>query len=165
MTATATSAKPRSHAAIQQSADGDVLVLSGDIEDHTRLVGFAEQLGPRVIIDLGGIGFINSVGVREWITLLEALDKKGSKVMLRNISEPMVRQMTMVMEARGGAGVESFYAPYVCPACGDERSLLVSVAAHQAELAAGKPPAQACPDCGGTMDFDEFPNRYLAFLG
>ena len=165
MTSSATSIKPRSQAAITASAEGTVLVVTGDVDDHTRLVALADQLGKQAIIDLGGVGFINSVGVREWITLLEALDQKGATVVLRNVSEPMVRQMTMVMEARGAAAVESFYAPYVCPGCGDERSLLIAVEPHRAELAAGTPPKQACPDCGAAMDFDEFPRRYLSFLG
>jgi anti-anti-sigma regulatory factor len=165
MSASATSLKPRSTASVTPSPAGDVLTIIGEIEDHTRLVQLAPQLGNRAIIDLEGVTFINSIGVREWIMLLDTLVEKGAKVVLRKISEPMVRQMTMVLEARGESTVESFYAPYMCSKCAAERSLLLMVEANRAALDALKPPSQPCPECNGTMEFDEFANRYLAFLG
>jgi anti-anti-sigma regulatory factor len=149
---------------IQPTPQGDVLLIEGEIDDTTDLASHAAKVTQNAIIDLGGVTFINSVGVREWVTLLDQLASRGFKITLRNVSEPMVRQMTMVMEAKGDAGVESFYAPYMCPKCGDERALLIGVAKHQATLAAGTPPKLPCPSCGATAEFDEFPARYLAFL-
>ena len=146
------------------SPEGDVLTIVGEIEDSTELASNADAVGPNVIIDISGVTFINSVGVREWVTLLDRLAAKGSKVTLRNVSEPMVRQMTMVIEARGEAKVESFYAPYVCKACGEERGLLVDVKQHAAVLNKVIAPKLPCPACGGEAELDEFPNRYLSFL-
>jgi anti-anti-sigma regulatory factor len=150
---------------IESTPHGDVLTITGEIDDTTDLASFGSKLqGTNAIIDLGGVTFINSVGVREWVTLLDQLGSRGLRVTLRNVSEPMVRQMTMVMEAKGEANVESFFAPYMCPKCGDERALLIRVAEHHATLAAGTPPALPCTKCGATAEFDEFPARYLAFL-
>lgn len=144
--------------------EGNVLTITGEIDDTTDLASHGKQLQKDVVIDLGGVTFINSVGVREWVTLLDQLTGRGLKITLRNVSEPMVRQMTMVMEAKGDATVESFFAPYLCPKCGDERALLIRVAEHPATLAAGTPPALPCAKCGTLAEFDEFPARYLAFL-
>ena len=146
------------------SPEGDVLTIVGEIEDSTVLASFADSVGKRVIVDIGGVTFINSVGVREWVTLLDKLSASGAVVTLRNISEPMVRQMTMVIEARGEAKVESFYAPYVCSRCGEERALLINVAEQGDKLTNLEPPKLPCPACGGEAEFDEFPNRYLSFL-
>jgi len=154
----------RMRANVTSTPAGDLLTLGGDIEDQTVLTGFVGQLKRSPIIDLGEVNFINSVGVREWITLLAGLHDRGLHVTLRNVSEAMVRQMTMVIEARGDATVESFYAPYVCPKCADERTLLLDVAKHRDALEARKPPALPCPSCGATAEFDEFPGRYLSFL-
>lgn len=147
-----------------KSPEGDVLTIVGEIEDSTVLATFADSVGQRVIIDIGGVTFINSVGVREWVTLLDRLAAKGAKVTLRNVSEPMVRQMTMVIEARGEAKVESFHAPYVCSQCGEERALLINVNEQGEALTKLEPPKLPCPACGGEAEFDEFPNRYLSFL-
>ena len=164
MSSPATSPKVRTRAAVSSTPAGDLLTIGGDIDDNTSLSPFVAQLRRSPIIDLGDVGFINSVGVREWITLLGELSQRGLKVTLRNISEPMVRQMTMVIEARGDATVESFYAPYVCDTCGDERALLLQVESNRAALDAHKPPPLPCPSCGAEAEFDEFPNRYLSFL-
>jgi anti-anti-sigma regulatory factor len=157
-------AKARTQATLTASPSGDLLTIADYIEDNTQLAPYADQLGEKPVIDLGGVTFINSVGVREWINLLDELAKRGKRVTLRNISEPMVRQMTMVVEARGEATVESFYAPYACMTCGEERVMLLEVAKHKEALAALAPPTLPCPACGADAEFDEFPARYLAFL-
>ena len=163
MTSPAT--KARTRASVSSSPAGDVLTLAGDIDDTASLTDYIAELRTnQVIIDLTGVTFINSVGVREWITFLDQLGQRGLKITLRNVSEPMVRQMTMVMEARGDATVESFFAPYTCPKCGDERALLINVGQHHDALAAQTPPALPCASCGAAAEFDEFPNRYLSFL-
>jgi len=146
------------------SIEDEVLSLVGEIDDQATLSDLIDQLGPRVVIDLRGVRFINSVGVREWIVFLGALDDRGKAVVLRNCSEPMVHQMSMVVEARGNAEVESFCAPFLCDDCASERSLVIDVAQNLGDLEARRVPAQKCPDCGGTMRFDDFPNRYLLFL-
>ena len=149
---------------IESTPHGEVLAITGEIDDTTDLASYGAKLQGNAIIDLGGVTFINSVGVREWVTLLDKLAARGLRVTLRNVSEPMVRQMTMVMEAKGEANVESFFAPYICTKCGDERALLIRNAEHHATLAAGKPPPLNCTKCGSMAEFDEFPARYLAFL-
>jgi len=123
-----------------------------------------ERARPRGVLDLEGWTVINPVGAREGITLLDALAIRKTTVTLRKVSEPMVRQMAMVVEASGATTIESFHAPYVCTACSEETSLVLPVAPHRAALVAHQPPPQPCPRCGGAMEFDEFPNRYLSFL-
>jgi anti-anti-sigma regulatory factor len=154
----------RLHASVGRSPDGDLITLQGEIDDQATLSQLLDPLGARVVIDLAGVRFINSVGVREWIVFLGALAARGSQVVLRHCSEPMVHQMSMVVEARGAAEVESFCAPFLCDDCASERSLVVDVKENLADLQAKRVPGRTCPDCGGTMQFDDFPNRYLLFL-
>jgi len=149
---------------VDKTGDGDLVTLTGEVDDQATLSDLTEQLGKKVTVDLKGVRFINSVGVREWIVFLGSLTEKGVAVVLRNCSEPMVHQMSMVVEARGTAEVESFCAPFLCDDCASERSLVLDVQQNLAELKARRVPAQKCPDCGGTMRFDDFPNRYLLFL-
>jgi anti-anti-sigma regulatory factor len=149
---------------VEHTGDADVVTLSGEVDDQATLSDLTEQLAKKVTVDLGGVRFINSVGVREWIVFLSGLGDRGAKVTLRNCSEPMVHQMSMVVEARGQAEVESFHAPFLCDDCASERSMVLAVGPNLEALKSRKVPAQKCPDCGGTMHFDDFPNRYLLFL-
>jgi hypothetical protein len=69
----------------------------------------------------------------------------------------------MIFNFRGAAKVRSFYAPYVCDACGHEEEKLLDVQA-QFPGGVGKVPEFACEQCGAPMEFDDLPERYLSFL-
>ena len=105
-----------------------MLVIWGAIDETARLselLDYAE--GGRLVLDLGGITFINSLGVRDWIRMQAAAQKAGIAVELRRVSEPLVHQLNMIIATRGTARVTSFYAPYACDACGREESRLIDV--------------------------------------
>src|SRR5262245_55168049 len=95
--------------------DGELLVeLSGELDESAQL---ARQLLPRlrgrVRFDLGDLRRINSVGVRDWVELQEALGDRA-EVELDRCSSAIVAQMNMIYNFRGRARVRSFLAPYVC---------------------------------------------------
>ena len=153
------------HGRMQIESDGEQLVLSGAIDEAA---GVAELVGRarsgRLVLDLGGVTFINSLGVRDWIRLQAAATAAGIAVELRRVSEPLVHQLNMIIATRGDARVTSFFAPYACDACGREDSLLVDAVAHAAQLARLEPPPMTCPECGAQMAFNDFPERYFSFL-
>jgi anti-anti-sigma regulatory factor len=149
---------------VDRVGDTDVVAIEGEMDDQATLADLVDQLGPKVVVDLGGVRFINSVGVREWIIFLRSMADAGAQVVLRNCSEPMVHQMNMVVEARGQAQVESFHAPYLCEACAAERSVILQMAAHRPQLLKHQIPSARCPECNADMIFDDFPARYLLFL-
>jgi anti-anti-sigma regulatory factor len=139
-------------------------VLVGQLDETAALAEFGARMDGRLVLDLEKVSFVNSVGVREWIRLLRALDRSGVAVRLRRCSEAMVHQMNMIVEAKGAATVESFFAPYVCEGCGHEASMCVDVAANAAALRAQALPPASCPDCRRPMELNEVPARYLLFL-
>ncbi|HLL25384.1 MAG TPA: hypothetical protein VK427_24780 [Kofleriaceae bacterium] len=145
---------------------GDALALAGSIDESAalhELIGRAR--GGRLVLDLAAVTFINSLGVRDWIRMQAAAQHAGLAVELRRVSEPLVHQLNMIIATRGTATVSSFYAPYACDACGREESLLVDALAHHQRLVQLDAPAQACPECGAQMAFNDFPERYFSFLG
>ena len=148
-------------------AQGDALVLAGMIDEAAalfELVGRAQQRGGRLTLDLGGVTFINSLGVRDWIRMQAAAQREGMTVELRRVAEVLVHQLNMIIATRGNATVTSFYAPYACDACGREDSLLIDAVANAPALAKLQPPPMACPECGAQMAFNDFPERYFSFL-
>ena len=146
-------------------AQGDALVIAGAIDEAAalhELVGRA--VAGRLVLDLAGVTFINSLGVRDWIRMQAAAQKMGIAVELRRVAEPLVHQLNMIIATRGNATVASFSAPYACDACGREESLLIDALGHAAGLARMEPPPMTCPECGAAMAFNDFPERYFSFL-
>ncbi len=140
------------------------VVMRGQIDEGTELVGLADKTDKAIHIDLERVSFINSVGVREWIRMLRALKKTGIVVRMRRCSEAMIHQMNMIVEAKGSAEVDSFFAPYVCDGCGYEGSMCLDVAPHLEQFRQMQAPPVACPECTQPMEFNEIPERYLLFL-
>ena len=148
---------------VNRTADG--IALTGVIDESASLPELLPQTPGRLRIDLAGVTFINSLGVREWIRFLATAAQAGVAVELARVSEPLIQQLNMIVAARGQAEVLSFYAPYACDACGREESLLIDLAPNRAALARGEAPAAKCPECGSAMAFNDFPQRYFLFLG
>ena len=147
------------------NAEDGQLVLSGSLDETANVIDLLSYAkGGQLALDLGGVTFINSLGVRDWIRMLATAQTKGLAVELRRVSEPIVHQLNMIIATRGNATVTSFFAPYACDKWGREDSLLVDVAAHASGLANLEAPPQACPECGAAMAFNDFPERYFTFI-
>jgi anti-anti-sigma regulatory factor len=140
--------------------------LEGVIDEQAHLghVLDVAAKAPRLILDTAGVRFINSVGVREWIRMMRRLDERGVAVVLRALSEVMVHQLNMIVEAKGSAAVASFQAPYACENCALEQAMTVDTHDHPRLLQRLEPPPMTCPDCGHAMEFVEIPERYFLFL-
>lgn len=141
------------------------LALEGRIDEHARVADLAARVEPGPLaIDLAGIQYINSLGVRDWVLFLRRLAGKGIPVTLERCADVMVLQMNMINDARGGARIASFYAPFACDACGWEGSTLVVTDEVQPLLASQATPECDCPDCGKRARFADFVDRYFLFL-
>ncbi|ACY19168.1 PilZ domain-containing protein [Haliangium ochraceum] len=136
------------------------VVIKGDITETTGLLGLASELVGRVDFDLSQVSYINSLGVRSWIRFLRALGIQGYE--LHACSVPFVLQASVIPAMVGRGVVVSFFAPYHCEGCEHNEDRLLQSAAI---LAADRvPPSFQCPSCGDTMQLDDLPERYLAFL-
>lgn len=143
----------------------DELHLSGAIDETAHLVPLVERArAGRLVLDLGEVTFINSIGVREWIRMQTTAAKIDVRIELRRVAEPIVHQLNIVVATRGVSIVTSFYAPYQCDSCERDELVLLDVTVHGSALAKLQPPAIACPGCKKPMIFAEPPELYLAFL-
>ncbi len=149
-------------------AQGETLVIRGAIDESAALPDLVDRFGRasggRLVLDLAGITFINSLGVRDWIRMQAAAQRASVAIELRRVAEPLVHQLNLIIATRGASRVTSFYAPYACDACGREDSMLIDAVAHARGLAHLEPPPMPCEDCGAAMAFNDFPERYFLFL-
>lgn len=141
------------------------LAMRGRIDEtahlSTRLDAWRADV---VVIDTAGVAFVNSIGVREWMRLLRGLAGAGAQVRLERCAEVIIEQINMIEEARGGAEVVSFHAPYQCTGCGHEASPVLDVAEHGDAMRRMAPPPIPCPECGAVMELYEVPERFFSFL-
>jgi hypothetical protein len=133
----------------------------GEIDENADFVDLRRRLRGTVAFQLGEVRRINSCGVREWVNFVRDLPHV-TDLAFSHCSPAIVTQLNMIYNFRGRAKIRSFYAPYVCDACGREEEQLIDVPTQ----ATGRPtlPSFVCPACDAPMEFDDLPERYLSFL-
>jgi anti-anti-sigma regulatory factor len=145
--------------------NADQVLLAGQIDESAKLSDLIPLAkNGRLVLDLAGITFINSIGVREWCYMQQAAAKAKVSIELRRVAEPMVHQLNIVPAARGVSIVSSFFAPYECDECDREYLILLDVRQHGADLARMRAPSQKCPDCKEELVFGHPPELYFTFL-
>ena len=147
-------------------AGGQVLVLTGHVDENSDLVHRTADMvsGDHVAFDAERIETIDSLGVREWLRMTEALTSRGVAVVVRRCSEVMVQQINIMLGSMIAIDVESFMAPYACESCGVETMECLVVADHLGELVADKVPERVCAQCGKAMEFGDLAQRYFSFV-
>ncbi|HMG55040.1 MAG TPA: hypothetical protein VK601_16200 [Kofleriaceae bacterium] len=150
-------------ASVQHRGDVSYVKLGGVIDEDNELGDLVDKIPPgTAVIDLGEIERINSCGVRDWVNWLSKLENNGTRSVLVECSPAIVAQINLVNNFTGNGVVKSFYVPYFCPECDEEKVLLVE--ATDMGPPPHEPPTCRCDECDLVMDFDDMPDSYFAFL-
>src|SRR5882672_12289733 len=148
---------------VQHRGDVSYVKLGGVIDEDNELQELVEKIPTgTAVIDLGEIERINSCGVRDWVNWLSKLENNGTRSVLVECSPAIVAQINLVNNFTGNGVVKSFYVPYFCPECDEEKVLLVE--ASDMGPPPHEPPTCRCDECDLVMDFDDMPDSYFAFL-
>jgi anti-anti-sigma regulatory factor len=107
----------------------------------------------KVVVHLGGIRSISSLGVRCFESFVEALS--AHELVLIHVSPAIANQIAMIPNMAGTAHIESAKLPFICPMCGAEKPHSVPWRANAAVDSAPK-----CA-CGSPMELDGLPEQYL----
>ena len=154
---------------ISKQTDGDVttLVLEGILDENADLrEAFDAIESKKVVIDLKGVLRINSTGVRKWINATRDLKEKFDITFVK-CSGAVVSQLNMITNFLSSGKIESIYGPYVCEKCGKKHDMLIDIARNFEDEESKEDPEApdfGCPECGETMDFDEYEEKYFSFL-
>jgi anti-anti-sigma regulatory factor len=141
-------------------AAGTAVALRGDIDEKSGFARLVDDVKDGAVLDLSGVERINSVGVRNWMELMQALEKQGKRVTLACCAVPVVHQLNMIARFSGAATVASIKAPFLCPACEMSRVVDVDLARPvEPQIAA----PVTCPKCRTAMEFDDVPASYFGF--
>jgi anti-anti-sigma regulatory factor len=150
---------------VKSLADSMHIEFAGSIDECSEWPDLGDQVNGDLVIDLSGVGLLNSMGVRGWIQWLGSL-KVERDVMLVNCSPPVVKQINILNGfLNDRTKILSIQVPYFCEDCGFEenKGLVIS------ELPENPTPplvvhSYACVQCGKNMELDMVESQYLAFL-
>lgn len=153
----------RFEADVQHLGEVSLVRLIGVIDEDNELSSLAAHLrGEAVVVDLSSVREINNCGTRDWVRWLEEVEKR-SEVVLVECSPAVVAKLNMVSNFSGESYLRSFYVPYYCQDCNEEKALLVDIDEFSGDQQA-KAPICRCDSCDSVMAFDELEESYFAFL-
>ena len=140
----------------------EVVTLAGRLTESFAGAAVGAAMRGVVVVDLASVERVTSFGVREWLEMISAARSGVTELYLARLSEAIATQMAMIRSFAGAGKVASFYAPYLCDACGSSFRWLLDCERDADALKGNAPPPGKCPTCGseGHLDDDE---GYYAF--
>jgi hypothetical protein len=145
-------APPKISISIKGSIDEDASFVVQDFSGCTS-----------IIVDMGGITAINSVGIREWIKWIKEFPTTATLTVAK-CPKIIVDQINMVSGfLPPGAIVESFFVPYFADDSGEEQMVLFT---NGKEFKDGNltPPQGIKDSTGAEMEMDVIEAKYFKFL-
>jgi anti-anti-sigma regulatory factor len=151
---------------ITKVVEGDIMCLRlvGTIDEDFNGEEVAEQTKGTLILDLGEVRRISSFGIREWVDFIRAAEKKAHSIYFIECSPKILDQFNMVANFGGSGKILSFYAPYRCDYCDDDRRRLVQVDESYELIKNLNLPDVPCESCGNPEYFDEDPEAFFTHL-
>jgi tRNA A-37 threonylcarbamoyl transferase component Bud32 len=147
----------------REERGGVVIRLSGPINEHFDRVKFVSSSTNKiVIVDLDGVGWITSFGIREWVSAIKEIPK--SYLAFINVRPTVVQQFNMLTSFGGDGELVSFYAPYACAKCGHYQENLIDLLQIHPMVKRFELPPTKCESCGGDTELDDMAEGYLMYV-
>ena len=152
----------RAEVEISSSGDAALVRIYGMLDEN--FAGFGDPGASTVVLDVSGLKFITSFGVRQWLRAMAGFPPHVRDVYLAGCPRIFVEQLNMILNFGGNAQILTLLAPYRCPACGTETEHPIDAIAQGADIANGRFPERQCTKCNGKLILDEIPEMYFACL-
>lgn len=141
------------------SNDTVYIELDGVIDEDAVFDKIKNLKMSKYVFDFNKVKSINSCGIREWIKYIELIG--ATDITYVNCPQIIIEQANMVHGfIKKGIVVESFYAPYFCESCDDEKKVLLK----STDVVGGNAPVKSCVKCNSELEFDALPKQYFQFL-
>ncbi len=150
---------------VVRNSEGMILILDGILDETCELPDFDSDYRGPLLIDMGKLTMINSLGCRKWIQWVRS-HPPGVTISLVRCSSVIVNQINILSGfVPPGATVESMYVPYFCAQCGSDEQVLIEVGALKGAFDPDSiPDEKNCLKCGKDMELDVLKARYFGFL-
>ena len=147
-------------------ANGTVLVvMKGPVDEKAGKVlnELANRLhGDTLCIDMKGLDYFNSLGMRAWIAFKDKIEKHQT-IRYRNCTPDFIYQANMMPVLAENTYIESFFAECYCTSCHHtqmEHFTSEEAVDDTVDIFASR----SCASCGKPLVADGDPQAMLAFL-
>jgi hypothetical protein len=146
-----------------EGASGVLVRIAGSIDETLAVDQLTAETADRriVVFDLQGVSRITSFGIREWATVIAEL--RADYYCFIRCQPAIVSQFNLIDSFAGRGELVSLFAPYQCPACGEEDQRLIDLRHDYDAVAALTLPTIPCK-CGGAAEFDDVPEIYFQYV-
>lgn len=147
--------------------DGKInLIFDGHLDEFVELPEIEVSGHGEIVLNLEKILSVNSLGIRTWLDWIKNFEGKA-RFQFINCPKCIVMQMNMVEGfIPKNSEVLSFYVPYYCESCDEEKSVLVDVRKNilmGSDVKLNIDKSKICKaDCEIEMDVNE--SKYFKFL-
>jgi anti-anti-sigma regulatory factor len=134
-------------------------VLAGPVTEYAReaLRRLAAEKAGQAVLDLRGVPFANSTGIRDWAYMLKEF-KNGKTVVFEHVPDEIIRTMNMILGFRQSIPIRSLFRMYCCDSCNHEfrRTMIMGRDYDTNRLpTAKKLPCESCGQEASPPDPDE----------
>lgn len=144
---------------VKRAGDFTIVTLGGRIAETFKGEELGRRLVGNVILDTRQVDRVTSFGVRAWLAMLDAMDI--DRLYFVRCSEPVLSQMSMIRSFVGSGEIISFFAPYLCDACGNAFQVLYEADEDRATIEAARPVVVPCPRCQTKCTLDDDPDSFF----
>ena len=145
-----------------------VVELKGEINAQTDFPQLTKGGAKELVIDLAGIGYMNSGGVKNWMSWIAAVNNafRGTAITFVNLPSVSARQAAQIKDfLPNGANIQSFIVPYYCNSCMINAKVLYKKGVNwdsswEPEEKIRKITYTKCPTCGTMIEIDAVPEHY-----
>jgi hypothetical protein len=148
-------------ARLERSGAVSVLRLSGAIDETFDRATFL-GLGRFTVVDLDAVRSVTSLGVKEWLAAMREIPA-ATFVCFVNARPSVAMQFNLVVGFAGHGALVSLYAPFACPATGEEHHVLLDLRRDHADLVARRLQRPECHP-GEEAEFDDLFDTYFAYV-
>lgn len=150
---------------LEDEGEWQRVVYRGPINEDAKaaLAQVIGRIAERAILDLGGVSYLNSCGIRDWAYFLKTV-KKGRELVLDRCVDEVVRTMNMVISFHGNLPVRSLSRVYGCPHCQHEQVEAFVDGVHYKRGEMPRIPEMKCQRCGKTTEPFESDEEFFSFL-
>lgn len=151
------------------------LALAGPVNEDAKsvLMPLVDTAGPRCILDLGEVTYLNSVGIRDWSLFLKSFKTapgggggapKPREIVFDRCTDEVVRTMNMVTNFHYRLPVRSLFRAYGCEHCGHEQTVLLREGVDYQVGQMPDTPAQHCAQCAKISEPFVLDEEFFQFL-
>jgi hypothetical protein len=151
---------------ISEEQEFKKITLDGPIDEYsgTILTELHSKISEvkKVIFNLEGISYVNSLGIRSWINFMRGFEE-GRTIIFRKCAPDIIIQINMIPRFAGSARIESFWAHYICPECDHEQSQMFKTESGSEEIL--KQSSQIlCEKCSKVTELEAEEDAFFEFL-